>query len=76
MTQTMVSIGRHTYLVAGYQRHPLDRPNEVNQSLREVVPNLDWRGEVVAFCVGSRVPLLSQTPFRAELKKAIALYVI
>lgn len=76
-TQAVIHVRRQSYYIIGYHRDPLDRPDEINQTLRKVLPNLTWRGELIVFHIGSRVPLLSREPSNsADLRCAITTYVL
>ncbi|KAF9032211.1 hypothetical protein BJ165DRAFT_1410914 [Panaeolus papilionaceus] len=50
---TTVSLKDHdqTYLIAGFY----DRTLEVNKSLRDLDPSVQWRGAIAAFSTGDRV---------------------
>lgn len=58
-------------MVYGYTQPGTD----INETVAHIKPSSIWRGEVVIFSVGRRVPFLSRPGTRKVLNKAVARFV-
>lgn len=68
--KTEVIVGERRFLVYGYVWDEFER----NLAISAIKPSTIWRGEVVVFCLGTRVPILSRPHLKKEiLDAAVAL---
>jgi len=73
--RSIVNVEGNRFLIYGYTNP--DPSSAVNDLLRSLKPSTVWRGEIVVFVLGKRVPLLSR-PHGVQRRKhnlAIRLYV-
>jgi hypothetical protein len=66
MHSALVQVGKIEFLVIGHWRQG-DRDEDVNSSLLKIKSSTLWRGEVAAFVIGTRVPLLYNPRIKGEV---------